>query len=79
MHRVIRVLHHWEGLSYAEVARFLEAPVGTVMSRLHRYAGTRRYLVDEDLMRREGGVYEFTPPGEAVWRVERFLQERNMQ
>jgi HEAT repeat protein/uncharacterized protein DUF2087 len=39
------------------------------------WAGTRRRLVEERLMRREGGIYRFTAPGEAVWRVERFLRE----
>ena len=38
------------------------------------YSTTRRHLVmdkSKAIMRREGGVYEFTAHGEAVWRVER--------
>ena len=34
--RLILVLHYWEGLSYDEIASFLDIPRGTVMSRLHR-------------------------------------------
>jgi HEAT repeat protein len=40
------------------------------------FASTRRYLVDEGLMSRETSVYRFTPLGEAVWRVERFIRDR---
>jgi hypothetical protein len=29
-------------------------------------------------MRREGGVYELTTLGEAVWRVERYVTDRYM-
>jgi hypothetical protein len=43
------------------------------------FASTRRYLVDEGLMTREGGNYRFTTPGEAVWRVERFILDQYMQ
>ena len=35
-HRFALVLRHVEGLSYEEIAVFLEIPIGTVMSRLHR-------------------------------------------
>jgi RNA polymerase sigma-70 factor (ECF subfamily) len=35
-HRVVLVLHYWEGLAYEAVARFLDLPIGTVMSRMHR-------------------------------------------
>ena len=35
-HRLALVLYYWEGLSYEEMATFLDIPVGTVMSRLHR-------------------------------------------
>ncbi|GAF89133.1 unnamed protein product, partial [marine sediment metagenome] len=33
---LVLVLHYLEGLSYDEVATFLDVPVGTVMSRMHR-------------------------------------------
>jgi hypothetical protein len=39
------------------------------------WASTRRRLVEEELMRREGGIYRLTEMGEAVWRVERFLRD----
>jgi hypothetical protein len=40
------------------------------------WAGTRRRLVEEGLMRRERGVYRFTELGEAVWHVEQFILEQ---
>ncbi|MCE5322561.1 sigma-70 family RNA polymerase sigma factor [bacterium] len=35
-HRLVIALYYHEGLSYDEIATFLEVPKGTVMSRLHR-------------------------------------------
>lgn len=40
------------------------------------YCATRRYLIERRLMTRADGVYSFTPAGEAVWRVERFIAQR---
>jgi predicted DNA-binding protein YlxM (UPF0122 family) len=34
--RLVLALYYWEGLSYEEIARFIDVPLGTVMSRLHR-------------------------------------------
>ena len=51
-HRIVLVLHYFEGLPYKELAAFLEVPMGTVMSRLHR---ARKAL--EELLR-EGGDEE---------------------
>ena len=36
MHRLALALHYDLGLKYEEMAAFLQVPVGTVMSRLHR-------------------------------------------
>ncbi|MHB9107168.1 MAG: sigma-70 family RNA polymerase sigma factor [Armatimonadota bacterium] len=46
-HRLALVLHYLEGLSYDEVATFLDVPVGTVMSRLHRGRRELKRLVEE--------------------------------
>lgn len=43
------------------------------------YATTRRELIMKGLMRREAGVYELTDTGQAVWRVEHFIQEHYLQ
>jgi RNA polymerase sigma-70 factor (ECF subfamily) len=43
-HRLVLVLHYWEGLTYEELATFLGVPPGTVMSRLHR---ARRQLKEQ--------------------------------
>jgi len=49
------------------------------IARLCRdFASTRRYLVDEGLMQRAAGVYELTPFGAVVWRVEQFLRDQYM-
>ncbi|MGY8822874.1 MAG: sigma-70 family RNA polymerase sigma factor [Candidatus Latescibacterota bacterium] len=34
--RLVLALHYCEGLSYDQIARFTDVPLGTVMSRLHR-------------------------------------------
>jgi RNA polymerase sigma factor (sigma-70 family) len=54
----------------------LSRHVGRVCSD---WASTRRRLIEEGLMRREGGVYRFTELGEAVWRVERFIRDQYLQ
>jgi RNA polymerase sigma-70 factor (ECF subfamily) len=51
-HRLIVVLHHGEGLSYEQVARFLDVPVGTVMSRLHR-ARTQLKRITEEMLEQD--------------------------
>lgn len=44
-HRLVLTLHYFEGLSYVEIAKFLDIPNGTVMSRLSR----ARNLLKEEL------------------------------
>lgn len=43
-HRAVLALRELEGLSYEEIAQAVDAPVGTVMSRLHH---ARRLLADK--------------------------------
>lgn len=45
-HRLVLALHYLEGLSYEEAAAFLDVPVGTVMSRLHRARRALRTRMD---------------------------------
>jgi RNA polymerase sigma-70 factor (ECF subfamily) len=52
-HRMMLVLHYWEGLSYEEVARFLDIPAGTVMSRLYRARHELKRLMQEAAEREE--------------------------
>ena len=43
------------------------------------YSTTRRHLVmdkSQAIMRREGGVYEFTEHGQTVWRIERHIADK---
>ncbi|MCX6360108.1 MAG: RNA polymerase sigma factor [Armatimonadetes bacterium] len=48
-HRLILVLHYWEGLPYADIAAFTAMPIGTVMSRLHRArANVRKAMETQD-------------------------------
>ncbi|MBS1720457.1 MAG: RNA polymerase sigma factor [Armatimonadetes bacterium] len=47
-HREVVVLHELEGLTYEEVAKVLEVPVGTVKSRLyHAFLAMRRTLQED--------------------------------
>jgi RNA polymerase sigma-70 factor (ECF subfamily) len=47
-HRAIFVLHHYLGLSLAEVAVELDIPMGTVKSRLHYAKSTLRAAIEAD-------------------------------
>jgi RNA polymerase sigma-70 factor (ECF subfamily) len=47
-HRAVLVLHHYAGLTKAEVADILGIPVGTVGSRLHNAARRLRAALDRD-------------------------------
>jgi RNA polymerase sigma-70 factor (ECF subfamily) len=40
------------------------------------FSSARRALIELGLMTREEAVYRFTPLGEALWRTERFVDER---
>ncbi|MFE3856954.1 RNA polymerase sigma factor [Streptomyces griseorubiginosus] len=50
--REVLVLCLWEGLEYAEAARALGVPVGTVRSRLSRARGRLRKLAEAELARK---------------------------
>ena len=45
-HRAVLVLHHYLGLSAAEIANVLAVPTGTIKSRLHYAAQAMRAAVD---------------------------------
>lgn len=53
-HREIIVLRDMEGLAYEEIARVLDCPAGTVMSRLAR-ARTRLRQILSEVVGRESG------------------------
>ncbi|MEE8399588.1 MAG: sigma-70 family RNA polymerase sigma factor [Desulfobacterales bacterium] len=46
LHRLVLVLHYFERLSYDGIARFLDIPIGTVMSRLHRARRALKSIID---------------------------------
>ncbi|MHB1459785.1 MAG: sigma-70 family RNA polymerase sigma factor [Armatimonadota bacterium] len=53
-HRMVLALHYFEGLPYADIARFLDVPSGTVMSRLSR---ARKLLKEEIQMESADGEH----------------------
>jgi hypothetical protein len=40
---------------------------------------TRRFMIEQGLMTREDGVYQFTELGKTVWRVEHFIMDRYLR
>ncbi|MEW6750039.1 MAG: RNA polymerase sigma factor [Candidatus Latescibacterota bacterium] len=46
-HRLVLVLHYWEGMSCRQVGEYLGVPVSTVLSRLHRARQALRRMVDD--------------------------------
>lgn len=54
MHRMLVVLRDLEGMSYEDLARIAELPVGTVKSRLHRARAALARLLEDDGMAPEG-------------------------
>ena len=52
---------------------------GLIARACQDYSTTRRQLIMEGLMRRGGGIYELTDTGQAVWRVEHFVQEHYLR
>ncbi len=62
---------------FPEIRAYEEREVNQGIGRVcGDVSGVRRALVDEGLMSRSGGVYQFTDLGKAVWRVERYIRER---
>ncbi len=47
-HRAVLVLHHYLGLSHAEMAKAMGVPAGTISSRLHRATEQMRAALDAD-------------------------------
>lgn len=64
--RLVLVLHYWEGMSYEEVAAFLEVPKGTVMSRLYRARQALKNIVENKSDKAEE---EDMAPDEALSRT----------
>lgn len=71
--RLVLTLYSMDGLSYEEIGAFLDVPIGTVRSRIHRARQTLKkelaYMVTQDL-----GKHEIDP--ELARRVANFLKER---
>jgi len=47
-HRMVLLLRHQRDLSYEEIARILEAPLGTVKARIHRAREAFRRILERD-------------------------------
>jgi RNA polymerase sigma-70 factor (ECF subfamily) len=47
-HRMVLLLRHQRDLSYEEIARILEAPLGTVKARIHRAREAFRKILERD-------------------------------
>lgn len=60
-HREIIVLRELEGLSYSEIAQAIEAPVGTVMSRLSRARSDLRAALGRRMARDNPGAVRRQP------------------
>jgi len=52
-HREALILHFLEGFSLAEIAAIVEAPVGTVKSRLHHAKNALRTVLEKEAQRHE--------------------------
>ncbi|MFF4034704.1 RNA polymerase sigma factor [Streptomyces sviceus] len=76
--REVLVLCLWEGLEYADAARALGIPVGTVRSRLSRARGRLRKLAEVELVRkgREPGSANRQTTGDREYVI-RSAQEGN--
>jgi RNA polymerase sigma-70 factor, ECF subfamily len=60
--REVFTLCVWSGLEYADAARALGVPVGTVRSRLSRARTRLRKLAAKELKRAQGGTTDREPP-----------------
>jgi RNA polymerase sigma-70 factor (ECF subfamily) len=76
--RLMLILHYWERLPYAEIAEFLDVPVGTVMSRLSRArTGLKRIMeMDTDAMA-PGSVLDMRREVDAEIRMMLSLVEKD--
>lgn len=71
--RIVMTLYSMDGLSYEEIGAFLDVPIGTVRSRIHRARQTLRkelaYMATQDLEK-----HEIDP--ELAQKIANFLKER---
>jgi RNA polymerase sigma-70 factor, ECF subfamily len=60
-----------------ELRRYEEQPLTRAIAQVcSDYSAARRHLIEQGLMTRDQGHYDFTPLGAAIWRVEHRILER---
>ena len=80
LQRLVLVLHYFEGLSYEQMAEFLDVPIGTVMSRLHRARCALRQVLegpvtDEDVPMTDDDRFKQEVQAEIAVLLEMFSRE----
>lgn len=80
--RLVLVPHYFEGMSYEQTADFLDVPIGTVMSRLHRARRALREILDtpcldEDVPMSDSDRFKEEIQAEIAVLLEVFGQDRS--